>query len=965
MPGLSLRLLGPPSIEVDDAQLRVDTRKAAALLAYLALEGPQRRESLAALLWPESTDVRARAALRRTLSVLNRALGNRWLDSDRARVGLTGAGWSCDAAELLTVAASTAAHRHVDGGACASCTDALRSAADLYRGEFMLGFGLRDSAEFDEWMMVQAEALRRESSAVLERLVGQLTQAGQLEAAMLYAKRQVTLDPLHEPAHRRLMQLYAWNNRRADAIHQYRDCVATLHRELGVRPLDETSALYQAIVEDKIPRPPYTAPSTDTREPVSSSAVTPHPPTAPPMVGRDDALRALLSAYAEIDGGGRLLAITGEAGIGKSRLISAVKDRLAGGGAVTLTVRCHPGDRLLAYAPVAQALRDAAARPDADEWLGGVAGHWRAEAGRLVPAIVAADSGVPAEPLTSPGAQARFVEGVWQVLGAALDGEQPGVLAVDDLQWADAATLQLLRYVITRLRGRKFALVCAWRSDEIDTDRPWIEAVSEAVDAGLATLVTLQRLDVADIARLLRAEHGGDAASLAERVHREAEGLPLAVVAYLEHLDEPSAAADWPLPRGLGQLFRTRLARLDQTARQVVTAAAAIGRSFDYDTVMAASGRTEAETVSALETLTARAMVRELQAPTGEPLYDFSHDKLRSVVYEEASLARRRLLHGRIADALQSRSRDAEPPFALAGRIAYHEQRAGRDARAAEMYAQAGERARALYANGEAVDHLRRALALGHPDTVRLHEAVGDLETRVGDYAAALASFSTAAAAVPHGSPQLATLEHKIAQVHLRTGDPVAARARLDAALTALGDADNPGQRARIAADRSLAAERTGLVDEAELEAQRALDLAERAADRRALAQARNILGLLARHSGQLVEAERQLQYSVDLAAQMGEPDTQITALNNLALVLGDAQRYDHALEHASTAATLCARIGDRHREAALHNNIADLLHAAGREDEAMRHLTRAVTLFAEVGEQATTEPEIWKLVDW
>jgi tetratricopeptide (TPR) repeat protein len=295
--------------------------------------------------------------------------------------------------------------------------------------------------------------------------------------------------------------------------------------------------------------------------------------------------------------------------------------------------------------------------------------------------------------------------------------------------------------------------------------------------------------------------------------------------------------------------------------------------------------------------------------------------------------------------------------------IARHEQLAGHDARAAEMFAIAGEQARALYANIEALSHLRQALALGHPDGAALHEAVGDLETLRGDYGAALVSYDTAAGTATASA--LAVLEHKSAHVHLRMGAIDAARARLDAAAAALGEAPEPGLRARIAADRSLAAERAGMVEEAELEARRALDLAERADDRRALAQARNILGLLARHTGRLDEAQRQLEYSADLAGGLPEPDAQITALNNLALVLGDARRFDHALEHARTAVRLCERIGDRHRQAALHNNIADLLHGAGREDEAMEHLTTAVTLFAEVGGQTSAAPEIWKLVDW
>jgi DNA-binding SARP family transcriptional activator/tetratricopeptide (TPR) repeat protein len=965
MRGLRLRLLGPPSVEIDGAAMHVDTRKAIAVLAYLALEGPQSRESLAGLLWPDSTDTRARAALRRTLSVLNRALGGRWLDSARDRVALHGDDCWCDVT-AFRAGAAPAAHAHT-GQVCEQCLDRLSEAAALHRGDFLAGFTLRDSAAFDEWMIVETEALRRECSGVLERLVDGLTSAGRLDDAITHAHRLVALDALHEPAHRRLMQLYAWHGRRGDAIHQYRACVATLDRELGVRPLDETVALYQAILEDRVPPPPRAGQAAaPAGAHTAQTEAAPSRRVATPLVGRDAAVSELMETYAQVGAGGRLLAVTGEAGIGKTRLAEEVAARVAEVGATVLAVRCQPGDQSLAYAPVAEALRDAAARPDAQARLESVAAHWRAEAGRLVPAIGPADGVTPAEPLTSPGAQARFVEGVWQVLGAALAGDVPGLLIVDDLQWADDATLQLLTYVITRLRGRHLALLCCWRDDELAEDRRWTDTVRAAQDDGSATVLTLGRLDIDHIEVLLASTTDPDDRTdprLATRLHTEAEGLPLAVVAYLEELEGPTSDGDWPMPHSLEQLFRTRVASLDQTARQVLTAAATIGRSFDFDTAMAASGRTDGETVAALETLTARGMVRELEGPAGPPLFDFTHDKLRSVVYDAASLARRRLLHGRVADALRGRPRTGDQPLAPAGLIARHEQLAGRDASAAEMFALAGEQARALYANTEALDHLRQALALGHPDAAALHEAVGDLETLRGDYGAALVSYDNAAATAV--GPTLAGLEHRCAHVHLRMGDIDAARARLDAAVAALGDAAEPGLRARIAADRSLAAARAGAIDEAELEARRALDLAERASDRRALAQARNILGLLARRTGRLGEAERQLEYSADLAGALPEPDAQITALNNLALVLGDAHRYDHALEHARTAVRLCERIGDRHRQAALHNNIADLLHGAGREDEAMAHLTTAVTLFADVGDQASAAPEIWKLVDW
>src|SRR3712207_926809 len=128
------------------------------------------------------------------------------------------------------------------------------------------------------------------------------------------------------------------------------------------------------------------------------------------------------------------------------------------------------------------------------------------------------------------------------------------------------------------------------------------------------------------------------------------------------------------------------------------------------------------------------------------PAYDFIHEKLRALVYEETSLARRRLLHRRVAEALVRRSRRRREPGPVARQIAHHYQLAGQDTEAANYFKLAGEHARTLYANAEALSHFRAALALGHPDVAGLHEAVGDLNTLQGDYGEALASYEAAGA---------------------------------------------------------------------------------------------------------------------------------------------------------------------------------------------------------------------------
>ncbi len=238
MARVDLQLLGPPTIIVDGRGAHVDTRKALALLAYVTVEGAaQSRDVLAALLWPDSDGDRARAALRRTLSVLNSALGGAALQISRATVGVAHDELLADVLVFDDLIRRHAGHGLADTAACGNCLGDLETAVSLYRGDFMAGFSLRDSAEFDDWQALESERRRRALISALERLVRAHSERGAIATAVDRALRLLSLDPLHEPAHQQLIQLYAWSGDRNAALAQYRTCVAVLDRELGVAPL--------------------------------------------------------------------------------------------------------------------------------------------------------------------------------------------------------------------------------------------------------------------------------------------------------------------------------------------------------------------------------------------------------------------------------------------------------------------------------------------------------------------------------------------------------------------------------------------------------------------------------------------------------------------------------------------------------------------------------------------------------
>jgi predicted ATPase len=689
-------------------------------------------------------------------------------------------------------------------------------------------------------------------------------------------------------------------------------------------------------------------------------------------VGRAGEWAALLEARAaSVDG--HVVILQGEAGIGKTRLSEEFMAHVQVHGSTTVTARCYAGETHLAYSLFIEGLRAALSQPNLSARLADVPDHWLSEAARLLPELVALRAGLPtAPPLDSPGAQSRFFEGIYQLLLALCRGPQPGVILFDDLHWADAASLDLLTYLIRRLRGRPLCFLLTWRNESLATTPRLQQLLVEVQRAGAVTLLSLPRLSQSAVAELVGSValgvHGAEPEGLEARLYQETEGLPFFLVEYLTVLakgGETAVGGDWTMPGGVRGLLQSRLAGVSETGWQLLTTAAVIGRSFDFDTLRAASGRSDEEIVTALEALIEQGLVAEVKGSGERGLtYDFGHEKLRTLVYEEASLTRRRLLHRRVAEALIGRARGRPDLGALAGQIAYHYRLTGQNSEAADYFKLAGEHARSLYANAEALAHFQAALALGHPDAAALHEAIGDLHTLLGEYNAALTSYETAAALSQEAA--LARIEHKLGNVHHRRGDWELAESFFQAALTAQKQFGPAGESARLYADWSLTAHHHGQTTKALNLAQQARELAESAGDTQALAQVHNILGVLARSQNDSQLAYQHLEQSLAMAEALADPSAQVAALNNLALAYGANGDTEQAIKLTETALALCVSQGDRHREAALHNNLADLFHAAGQTEAAMTHLKQAVSIFAEIGAEAGgPQPEIWKLVEW
>jgi DNA-binding SARP family transcriptional activator len=319
MSDLQLHLFGEPRLVWQGRTLHPGRRKAIALLAFLAMaEQRQSRDQLAALLWPDLDQQRARAALRSTAYALTALAPGAWLEKDRATLALNQQAIRVDVRDFLALLNRSHAHAHGQQPPCAECAIWLAQAADCYRADFMGTFALGDSAEYDDWQRIQREWLCRELGSALARLARHHGERHDYDLALDYARRWLALDPLHEPAHRMLMFLYAASGQRSEALRQYRQCAELLQTELATPPEEATTRLYTEIQTDSgvtQAMPPGMPPA--------ATNVLPPLPTL--VVGRERALGELKQRLGMRHSPIRpFTVIQGWPGVGKSTTVAAL-----------------------------------------------------------------------------------------------------------------------------------------------------------------------------------------------------------------------------------------------------------------------------------------------------------------------------------------------------------------------------------------------------------------------------------------------------------------------------------------------------------------------------------------------------------------------------------------------------------------------------------------------------------------
>jgi DNA-binding SARP family transcriptional activator/tetratricopeptide (TPR) repeat protein len=695
---LEISLLGEQRVAMNGSIVALRSPRAMALLAYLVLHrgAPQRREYLAGQFWPDSTDAQARTNLRRELHVLRAGLpqADHWLAADGGTLL-----WRDDRACHLDVADFEAAAEKASSARAAGDDTEFQSAAAeavrLYRGELMPGL-------YDDWVGVERDRLHRCCLTLLDLLIELERDAGAYGEAIDRARRRIDLEPFEEVGYRALLQLQALSGDRAAALRTYYRCVSVLERELGVAPDKATTAEYERLAGREPPGP------------VAGRAPVPTAPWAGPvrLVGRERELGVLHRRWLEaVNGAAGFAVVAGEAGVGKSRMLDELAAVVHRGGGVAARARCFAAKGRLALAPVSEWLRSPALRSAATR----LEPVWAREVDRLVPPRNAGQL-APPRPMADAWQRHRFFEGLAR---AVLSAERPTLLLLDDLQWCDEDTLAWLQLLLRLGQGHPLLVVAATRLEETDDNAELTEMLRALRSVGQVTDVDLVPLDAERSAELAAAVLGTTLARPdAEWLHTATGGYPLFVIesARARILGAPDApqtpaaaaleASDpGQLPRVRAVLAR-RIGQAGAAAREVAGLAAAIGHDFTLELLTEASDLDGDVLVGAVDELWRRRIIRE-HSPTS---YDFSHDLLRDAAYSEISPPRRRLLHGRVAQAFELIH--AEDRGVTAAELADQYERAGQPARAVPHHVRAAEVATGVFANLEASRHYRRAAEL-------------------------------------------------------------------------------------------------------------------------------------------------------------------------------------------------------------------------------------------------------------
>ena len=587
--------------------------------------------------------------------------------------------------------------------------------------------------------------------------------------------------------------------------------------------------------------------------------------SSPVFVGRASELARLDDAYHRADTGHpSMILVAGDAGVGKTRLVTEFASRVTAAGARVITGGCLDlGEGGLPYAPFIEALR-AVVRTQSDTDPPHIVRQAKSLLATLVPEVAPSDdpSRYP-DVGQGPNRRARLFDAMIDTLGS-LATERSSVLIIEDLQWADGSTRDLLRFLVRNLRDERTAIVATVRSDDLHRRHPLMPLLSELERHENVERIEVRPFRRAELAAQLTGILGSTpSAATVDELLRRSDGLPF----YVEELAARTDGDGSPIPATLRDILEVRLAALSPETLALVSSAAVIGARFELDQLGAMTGRTDAQMLSQIREAVEHRIVVDV-TDAGTPTFEFRHSLLREAAYGELLATERLQMHARLADFLEGKLRESAvaDPSLLAG-FAVHADQAGDRSRALEASVRAMHATADATAFREALVHAERALTLwsqvGDPEAAaglrhdELLATAGRVAADAGEARRALALLQAAVdePAAPRDPDDLTRLITDLWMVAFESFD-VDARAGLVTQLTQLVDG-LPASSLKVSALIEIGWERwaDGQNHESVVAAKAAMEVARSIGDDRAWGIAASALAMALADLGRLARA--------------------------------------------------------------------------------------------------------------
>lgn len=935
-------LLGTLTIYRGQEQLDFSgSTSARALLAFLLLNRahPQSRNRLAGLFWPNMDETRSRRALTQALWRIRNLLPDH-LTTDAHNVHIPVApSLLIDVEEFESLAGAYSPFEIASQEEKLANTQTLCQAVELYRGDLLDGL-------YEDWVLVERERLRELFLRTLDGLIDLEKTRGDYARALDYALRLAQSDPYREAAHREVMRLYYALDRPEAALTQYETCCRILEEEFGLEVDKPTRALAQEIAmrvpDAQVPYLPKIV------SPIAPWSLDDSRPAQLPLIGRDDDREAIVHLLEDaIRGFGGLVLVEGEAGIGKTRLMTEIGRDAEWRGMQSLWGRNLEGDISSPYAAIIEALSSGLTSLRINQLSQLIEEIWFRVLLPLIPKLKDELKFLtPAPPLDPAQDHARLVQAFAKIL-TAWGQITPLLIVVDDLHWSSEDSIDLLITLVSHLQSARIVLVGTYRREDAQIRNTlWDRLGLLARSAGQQRII-LKRLTSHAAAEMIRRSLGViEAVPLFEqRLYKETQGNPLFILETLRALhDEGLLSQDevgnwhtpWdettsdykelPLPQAVERTIATRLSRLSDDEYTVLSAAAVLGRDFNFSLLSSTAGMEITQVLSIANTLVRRRFLEETPHA-----YQFSHDKIRQVSYEVIHQQDRQRLHRQAGDSLQALQADQLDQLEM---LAHHFYEAQAWDLAATYNRRAGDRARLLFANIEASMYFSRALdALANiPDEAHfnsqfeLHIAREAVYALLGEREAQKTDLVALDALLEN--PKVATPER-----------------RLIVALcwTAYWEAisDYPSALDAVC---------------------RAAEQAKLSGDKQSEQQAYLKWGQMLCHHGEYTQSRQHLETAYQLSVEIQSPLAQAISLNALGVVFFNSGKYDATIEYSLRALDVGQPTDDQTMLANIHSNLGGVYHYMADFPAAIEHYLHALDLRRSIGDRRFEASSLYNL---